>query len=336
FEWLEDDLLSIRTTANGAVTNSAAAVNVDDGSIFRPYDIIKIPSTGECMLVTAISINALTVVRGYGATVGAAVTDKSEVLIIGNAQAENAGVRGVKSTQETPCYNYTQIFRTPISLSNTERASKLYGGKDQNYQRKKAGIEHIRDIANAMYFGQRKEDTTGATPRRTMGGVLEFLTTSSRSVAFSVNSNKLTFRNFDSKVAREVFSYGSKEKLLIAGPYLAAAINDWSAQKLVTDVGKDKTFGMSVKNLITSYGDMKILFDPLLKESAVYAGYGLVLDMENVRYAYLEGRDTKLNTNIQARDIDGVIDEYITECSLEIKQPNTHMLITGCYEVLDA
>ncbi|MEG1997378.1 MAG: DUF5309 family protein, partial [Clostridiales bacterium] len=81
-----------------------------------------------------------------------------------------AAVRGIKSTQEMVCYNYTQIFRTPIGLSNTEKASKMYGGRDQDYQRKKAGIEHVRDIANAMYFGQRKEDTTGSTPRRTMGG----------------------------------------------------------------------------------------------------------------------------------------------------------------------
>ncbi|MEG1997334.1 MAG: hypothetical protein RR051_02710, partial [Clostridiales bacterium] len=148
--------------------------------------------------------------------------------------------------------------------------------------------------------------------------------------------NKLTFRNFDAKVAREAFSYGSKDKLLVAGPYLAAAINDWATQKLVTDVGKDKTQGITVKNLITSYGDMKVIYDPLLKESSIYAGYGFVLDLDNIRYAYLDGRDTRLNTNIQARDVDGVIDEYITECSVEFKQPKTHMLITGCYELLDA
>ncbi len=337
FEWLEDQLLGIRTQINGAIANgTATTVVVDDGGIFRPYDVVKIPSTGECMLVTAISTNSLTVVRGYGSTAGAAIADDAEILVVGNAQAENATARQVVSTQETTCYNYTQIFRTPIAISNTEKASKMYGGKDLNYQRKKAGIEHIRDIANALYFGQRKQDTSGTTPRRTMGGILEFLSGASRSVAFNSSSNKLTFRNFDAKVAREAFSYGGDEKLLVAGPYLASAINDWAAQKLVTEVGEDKTLGMTVKNLITSYGNMKVVYDPLLMESSVYAGYGFVLDLQYIRYVYLDGRDTKLNTGIQARDVDGVVDEYITECSLEFKQPKTHMLITGCYEVLDA
>ena len=149
FEWLEDDLLGIRTLANGAANNTVTSINVDDGSIFRIGDIAKVPSTGECVLITGVSANALTVTRGYGSTNAAAIADDAEILIIGNAQAENAGAREVKSTQETPCYNYTQIFRTPVSLSNTENASKLYGGKDQNYQRAKALIEHKRDIANA-------------------------------------------------------------------------------------------------------------------------------------------------------------------------------------------
>ena len=332
FEWLEDDLLGIRTLANGAANNTVTSINVDDGSIFRIGDIAKVPSTGECVLITGVSANALTVTRGYGSTNAAAIADDAEILIIGNAQAENAGAREVKSTQETPCYNYTQIFRTPVSLSNTENASKLYGGKDQNYQRAKALIEHKRDIANALYFGQRKEDTSGNTPRRTMGGILEFLSGASQVQSFaSSGGTALTYNNFDAMVAQKVFAYGSQEKLLVAGPKLAAMINSWAVSDLVTDVGKDKTYGMRVKNLITSYGDLKVIYDPLLAEAETYSGYGFVLDMENVRYVYLNGRDTKLNTNIQNNDVDGIMDEYITECSLEFKQPKTHMLLTGCY-----
>ena len=85
-----------------------------------------------------------------------------------------------------------------------------------------------------------------------------------------------------------------------------------------------------MKNLITGYGDLKVIYDPLLADG-YHTGYGMVIDTDNVRYAYLQGRDTKLNTNIQAPDVDGVIDEYITECSLEVKLPKTHLLITGAY-----
>ena len=59
--------------------------------------------------------------------------------------------------------------------------------------------------------------------------------------------------------------------------------------------------------------------------------YGMVIDPENVRYCHLDGRDTKLKTNIQENDRDGIKDEYLTECSLEVRLPKTHMLLTGCY-----
>ncbi len=328
FDWLEDDLLETRSLVNGATQSSATTVAVDDGSIFRAGDILKVPSTGENMLVTAVNSNSLTVVRGYGSTEKANIADDAEILNIGPAMMENSGLRTVKSTQESNGYNYTQIFRTPLALSGTEAASMLHGGKDRAYQRRKASIEHKRDIARAMYFGQRKEDLTGSGPRRTMGGLVEMLG-SQNTVAFDSSSKPLTYRNFDNYVAKEAFRHGSQNKLLIAGPNLAAAINGWAEKKLVTDVDKD-TYGLRVKNLVTTYGDLKVIYDPLL-DGAVYSGYGFLLDTENVRYVHLDGRDTTLNVGVQSPDVDGVVDEYLTECSLEVRLPQTHMVITGAY-----
>ena len=73
-----------------------------------------------------------------------------------------------------------------------------------------------------------------------------------------------------------------------------------------------------------------MIYDPLL-DAGGYAGYGFILDPENVRYAYLDGRDTKLQLNVQNNDVDGVVDEYLTECSLEVRLPQTHLLISGAY-----
>ena len=88
------------------------------------------------------------------------IEDNAELLIIGAAMPENSNGREVKSTVESNGYNYTQIFRTPIALSGTEAASKLHGGRDRAYQRRKASLEHKRDIARALYVGQRKEDVS--------------------------------------------------------------------------------------------------------------------------------------------------------------------------------
>ncbi len=331
FEWLEDDLLQGATTVNNAAGYNAAAtsVKVADGSIIRVGDVLHLPASGENLLVNAVSGNTLTVVRGWGSTAAAAITHEDPVLDLGPAMAENSGLRGVVTTQAVHCYNYTQIFRTPFSLSGTEAASALYGGKDRGYQRRKSSLEHKRDIARAMYFGQRREDTSGAAPRRTMGGVLEFLANSG-SCAFDPSSRPLTYRSFDTCVAKPAFAHGSGEKLLIAGPYLASAINCWAENKLVRAMDADDTCGIRVKDLITTYGDLKVIYDPLL-DVGPYAGCGFVLDAENLRYVCLDGRDTKLRLGVQDNDVDGVIDEYLTECSLEMRCPLTHFLITGCY-----
>ena len=330
-EWLEDDLIGAATQVdNGSgisISTSSTSIAVDDGSIFSVGDLISIPAYNLIYRITAISTNTLTAIQFGTAVASGTIADNSVVLKMGNAMEENSQVPGIKTTQETACYNYTQIFRTPVSFSNTELATELYGGKDRAYQRRKKALEHKRDIARAMYFGVKKEDTTGATPRRTMGGLLSFLT---ESTAFDSSTQPLTYANFNKYVAQPVFSHGSKDKLLIAGPNLMNAINAWSEAKLVTEVDPAATYGIRVKNLITGYGDLKVIYDPLLADG-YHAGYGMVLDTDNIRYAYLQGRDTKLNTNIQAPDVDGVIDEYITECSLEVKLPKTHLLITGAY-----
>ena len=330
-EWLEDDLIGAATQVNNgsgiSITTSSTSIAVDDGSIFSVGDLISIPAKSLVYRITAISTNTLTAIQFGTSVASGTIADDSVVLKMGNAMEENSSAPAAKTTQEVACYNYTQIFRTPVSFSGTELATELYGGKDRAYQRRKKALEHKRDIARAMYFGVRKEDTTGSTPRRTMGGLLSFLT---ESTAFDSSTQPLTYANFNKYVAQPVFSHGSKDKLLIAGPNLMNAINAWSEAKLVTEVDPAATYGIRVKNLITGYGDLKVIYDPLLADG-YHAGYGMVIDTDNIRYAYLQGRDTKLNTNIQANDVDGVIDEYITECSLEVKLPKTHLLITGAY-----
>ncbi len=206
---------------------------------------------------------------------------------------------------------------------------ELGGGRDRRYQRRKALLEHKRDIARAFYYGERKLDSAGATPRRTMGGLLSFVDIEGQSVSFSSSGNELTYANFDKYVAQKAFAHGSKNKLIIAGPKLASAINGWAEKKLVSEV-KEDTHGVRIKNLVTSFGDLSIVYEPLL-EGAVYGGYGFVLDLDFIRYACLKGRDTKLLMGIQNPDTDGIVDEYLTECSLEIKQPKAHVVIKGAY-----
>lgn len=117
--------------------------------IFTVGDVIRNSRTGENMLVTVVATGAdtteLTVTRAFGTIATAANAVGDGLFIIGNVNEENSGARNVNSTRSTAQTNYTQIFKTSIAVSNTEKQSNLYGGKDLPYQRAKKGTEHALD-----------------------------------------------------------------------------------------------------------------------------------------------------------------------------------------------
>lgn len=325
FEWLEDDLGARWDAINllAGYLSTDTAIVVDDGTIFTARDIIKIPRTGEVISVTSIATNTLTVVRGYGTTTAAALVDNDPLVIVGNANEEGATSRTIKSTLEVPKFNYAQIVRTSFGVTNTDDHTKMYGQKDLAYQRRKKGVEHKIDMARAFYFGEKKLDTTGTNPRRTTAGLLSFLTENNYDAG-----GALTQSEFDNNISEVVFKYGSKNKILLCSARMLSVINGWAMGKLTVNDTAAK-FGLSIMEYITPFGTYSLMNDSKMLEGAVYGGYGIVIDPENIKYRYLEGRDTKLNTNIQAPDADETKEEYITECGLEVRMPKTHAVITG-------
>lgn len=59
----------------------------------------------------------------------------------------------------------------------------------------------------------------------------------------------------------------------------------------------------------------------------------VILDLPHVKYRHMEGRDTKLQKNIQTPDFDGVKHQYLTECGLELTQGKVHSIIKGWQKV---
>ena len=112
YSWLEDVLAPKVVTADTAgYASGATTVNVvaGDGKKFNTYDLVKIPSTGEIMLVTAIATDALTVTRAFGTTAAGAIGVSEVLLIIGNAQKENDSSRLATATQTVNGKTYYQI-----------------------------------------------------------------------------------------------------------------------------------------------------------------------------------------------------------------------------------
>lgn len=324
FHWLEDDLVARWDAINNAAgyDNVATSIVVDTGDLFNVGDIVKVPRTEEIMRVTAVSTNTLTVVRGYGTTAAAALVDNDPLVIIGNAFKEGSLSASPKTGLTSTVFNYTQIFKTAVQVSKTQEASKLYGGSDRAYQRKKKGIEHAVDIERAAWFGEKSEHVSGEEIIRTTGGVLGFISATCETYDAS---NSLTEDNFEKEFLEDLFKYGSDKKTMFCSSRVISVINSWGRDKLQTVVGED-TYGLAIMKYVSAHGELLLVKHPLF-EGAVYGKMGVALDLENVKYRPLEGRDTKLETNIQPNDADYYLDQYLTEAGFMIKLPKTHGII---------
>ena len=324
FNWLEDDIKtrSLVNTVAQVAGDLTVTLSLADAAFVTIGDVLKVVATGEVLLVTNIdyATGIVTITRSIGATAAGAIALNGELLIIGNANAEGADIRTLVSTASTTKTNYCQIFRNPYGVTETLNASELYSGNDLAFKRQKKLKEHLIEIESAILFGERALDTSGAQPVRYTGGILEFVATN----VTNNLGNPLSETIFEGFL-RSAFRYGSTKKYLLASPLLCSIINSFSSGRLETSVG-DETYGVKVKEYMNAHGNLYISKHNLMS-GTTYGAYGIVIDMENVHYRYLKGRDTKLLTNRQNNGQDMILEEYLTECGLQLVHEKKHAIL---------
>ena len=129
----------------------------------------------------------------------------------------------------------------------------------------------------------------------------------------------LTESEFDLNICEPVFKYGSKTKVLIASPRLVSIINGWGKEKLQLSEGV-KRYGLKLREYVSPHGTLIIAPSKALEQ--YYAYHSFVIDMMQVWIRTL--RDTTLKRNIQANDLDGFIDEYLSELGFMLQVEKAH------------
>ncbi len=327
FEWMEDDLITDWDKVNFAAgyNSSATSIVVGNGSLYSTgtgiTTLVKVPRTGEVMRVTGVSTNTLTVVRGIGSTAGAALVHNDDLKLISVSTQEGVKAPAAITRLVDVPYNYTMILKKAVEGTATKEAMKVYGGDDRAYQRKKMGIEHLREIENNLWWGERSLVTSGTHPQRTTGGIFEFLKDN-----ITDAGGMLTEVEFEAW-CRDLFRWGSTSKFAFCSPLVISVINLWAVGRLQV-LPKETTYGLAITKYISAHGELN-----LVKMNSFtgpeYGGYCVGLDMEDkcIEYKYLEGRDTRLKTDVQDEELDGYKDIYITEFGLKFSQPERHHIL---------
>jgi len=341
FSWLEDILNPSWTTLAASAVSGTSGLNTvmtASSAIFNTWDLIKIPSTGEIGLVCAVTSTAITVVRCYYASYSAAsAAAAADVVIIGSAFAEGSlnTALSTLSTKVTTVSNYLQIFRKSVEITKTMANTELYGGADRPYQRKKKGIELMRDLERAFLYGQPLEDTSTSRgdatlthARRTTGGIDYFISTNETTSVGAMTES--TFEGF----LRSVFRYGSNTRYLFCAPLLLSVISLWAQGKLQT-FSKDKTYGIAITQYLSPHGTVNLVKELMLENAggvsstSYYGGYGFAIELEDCVYRYLQNRDVQFETEIQHPGDDSYKDQYVCEVGMEFHNEQKHGMISG-------
>lgn len=325
FEWFEDELRPNVITNTATGTGTSVTVTTGQGVRVRVDDIL-ITSTGEAMLVTAIATDTLTVTRSMGAVAAATLASGDQLIIAGNALMEGASNPTFKYTAKAPKFNYIQIFRDTIEMTETQASIDSYGGDDRTHQRMMRGSEHKRVIEQAFLFGDAFEDTSGTQARRGTAGLINLISTNVTDAGGVLTEG--TLETFCRSLFRYSPSNASASKLFLASPIIISALNFFNKSKLQV-TSNEKTFGVSLATYRSGHGDLKVARHWLLADFTDFQKYAFALDPQNLMYRYLSGHDTKLLTNLQNKTDEKYIDEYRTHCGLQLMQERTHAILKG-------
>lgn len=213
FKNFRDELPARTLTVNGAVSNSATSITVDSGNdnLFAVGGTIIVNSaTNEVMRCTANSTaTGLTVERGIGGG-AAAIADGATLFIAGSAFSEGADTPTGVSFDASVASNFTQIFRTAFTITNTLRATNLRTGDKEDEMTTKALKMHMQDIERAMFFGKKYEaNAASAQPTRYTGGLINSITNVNDR---STSSGVMTEDQFDRSLIEDVFAFGGNQR----------------------------------------------------------------------------------------------------------------------------
>jgi len=323
-----DELPDRKLQINGAVAStSTASITVDaadDQQFVVAGTIIVNVDTGEVMRATgAASSNAIAVERNIGGTAHQ-IADDANLIIGGFADIEGGSAPAAISFDPTLDFNYTQIFKTAVQVTGTLQNTYLRTGDKEQEQLTKALKMHMSDIERAMFFGKRAEvNGSTASPLRFTGGLRNSITGVTDGASYGASSNVITEKEFDRLLIENIFAYGGNEKVAFCGARVISNLmeigkNRWQPTQI------DNAYGVSLSRYTTYAGDLLVYMHPMFRQVPTMDKEMIILDMSEIKYRCMQGRDTQLIRDIQAPDFDGVKYMYMTDCGLEMLQSKVH------------
>lgn len=327
--WLDMRVDATSSTTTAQALAAATTIAVADGTKFRAGMTASPAASDEVVLITAVSGNNLTVVRGFGSTTAADIASGVVLTIDSVGREENSTAQNDGIFQPDPLENFFQTMDTAVEFSRRALATLQFGNtNDLTFQ----VAERIKQLATqldrALVRGRKATATVGANTVTYTGGLRYFLDqagaikTDNSAAALTLDAiNALNAEIVTRGGAANTIAVGIKQarKLhaLVSANYDSQRLADWNADAgSVLTLPSDLPLVGSVNRIVidTNLNDAElVIFDsgmisvvPMASGNAANGGNWRTVD------ATLPGQD-------------GQRTRIIGDFAMEIRQSKTHM-----------
>ena len=240
--WLDFRIDATNSTFVGPYTDSATALTVasGEGGKFRSGMTLSVTGSDEVLLVTAVSGDILTVVRGFGSTTAEAIGALAVVTIDSVSREENSLAENDGIFQPDKVENYFQTMDTAVEMSRRALATMQWGNtNDLNFQVSERIKQLVIQMDRALVRGVKATATIGSDVRTYTGGLRYFM-----GLAGAINIDNsaatLTLDQINNANAEIVSRGGSADTIavginkardlnaLVAANYSSQRLNEWS------------------------------------------------------------------------------------------------------------
>jgi len=320
-------------------TSTTLGANYGTATHLKPGDLLMVEPSADAALyapelievTNVLSDTQFTATRGAGGSTAATIANDIWVTLIGSSYAEGTGAPRAVSRNPTKFYNYTQIFKNTYELTGTLDKTMLRTGDAWSNDKKRKGYDHSRDIELSILFGRRAEVTgENGKPKRTMGGLRTFIPAANTTVFSSaVTPNSLIDAvgpvfDFNTGAGDTRIMFVGNQAAIELGKIFNAATNIH-----INTSERVKVYGIGFQEVLLPQGRILIKTHPLLSRHGLYKKSAFVVDFDALKWAPMEGRDTKAKDDVQTDDEDVRRGFYQTEGGIEVGYGGLTMAYLG-------
>ena len=327
--WLDMRVDATSSTTTAQALAAATTIAVADGTKFRAGMTASPAASDEVVLITTVSGNNLTVVRGFGGTTAADIASGAVLTIDSVGREENSTAQNDGIFQPDPLENYFQTMDTAVEFSRRALATLQFGNtNDLTFQ----VAERIKQLATqldrALVRGRKATATVGSNTVTYTGGLRYFLDqagaikTDNSAAALTLDAiNALNAEIVARGGSANTIAVGIKQarklSALVAANYDSQRLAEWQADAgSVLTLPSDLPLVGSVNRIVidTNLNDAELVIFDSGMISVVPMASGNAADGGNWR-----------TVDATQPGQDGQRTRIIGDFAMEIRQSKTHM-----------